>query len=101
MALLAPGPTGRSIGLATSGPGRLILRAFGARELALAYGVLKSLDNDRDATTWVRASAGADAVDATAVLLAARSLGPWRTVAGVVVAAAATAVGLRAADRLD
>ncbi|MGI9601993.1 MAG: hypothetical protein ACR2QE_08915 [Acidimicrobiales bacterium] len=101
VALVAPGAGLRAIGVEASGGAKLITRAFAGRELALGLGTLRSLDHQRHSDDWVRAGAAADVVDATAVVLASRSLGLLRTIVGATIAAGAAVVGLRAADRLD
>jgi len=99
--LVAPTMALRSVGAASDTGARLITRAFGGRELMLALGALRSLDHDEHSQAWVRAGAGADVIDAAAVVLGARGLGVTRSVAGATVATAAAVAGLRAADRLD
>jgi len=100
-ALVAPGVGLRGLGSDLSGGAKLITRAFGGRELALALGALRSLDHDQQSREWIRAGATADIVDAAAAALALRSIGTVRAVGATVIASGAAVIGLRAADRLD
>jgi hypothetical protein len=61
---------------ADSGGTRVLLRAIGARDLALGLGVLLALDRDAAARGWLQASAVADGLDAAGCLLARRQLRP-------------------------
>jgi hypothetical protein len=77
--------------------GRVMVRATGARDLALGAGALSTLRADADARPWFAAHLVSDAVDLAATWAARDELGPWRTayalaVAGVSVAIAATCV---------
>ncbi len=63
------GPDGRSGALT------LLVRSFGAREVALGAGTLASLDSGGPARPWVMAGVVADGLDAVASVLAIRHLG--------------------------
>lgn len=73
--------------------GKVLGRALGARDLALAIGALTSLGEDQQFWRWIRMGALADAADALATVLNWRSL-PKRSRIGVFgVAAGAAALG--------
>ena len=71
--------------------GRVLGRALGARDLALAIGALTSLEQDGQFWRWIRLGAFADAGDAIATVFAWRSL-PKRSRIGVLGVAAGAAV---------
>ncbi len=100
-ALVVPAAGLRSLGADATGGAKLITRAFGGRELVLAAGTLRALDNDATGDHWVRAGAAADVVDAVATIMAIRALGWPRAIGLASVAGAAAATGFRAADRLE
>jgi hypothetical protein len=76
------------------GPGRTaprLARALGARDVALGAAVMRSSAAGTPTTTWIRAGAAADAVDAAGHVLAGRRLGGgrralWSAVAGTMAA---------------
>jgi hypothetical protein len=73
--------------------GKVLGRALGARDLALAIGALTSMEQDAQFWRWIRLGAFADAGDAIATVFAWRSL-PKRSRIGVLgVAAGAAALG--------
>ena len=78
VSLLAPGLLGRAmIGPeGDSGGMRLLLRAVGARDLALGIGVLVALERDAPVSGWLRASAVLDGLDGAASVLARHRLRP-------------------------
>jgi hypothetical protein len=78
VSLLVPGVVGRTMmgSDGDSGGRRLLLRAVGARDLALGVGVLAALDRGAPVRGWLRASAVADGLDAAGSLLARRHLRP-------------------------
>jgi hypothetical protein len=86
--LLGPGWVGDSE--MTNGA-KVLARALGARDLALGIGVNAAIDNDAPVRGWLEGSALADVLDATATLLAWRSL-PARGRTGVLAIAAGSAV---------
>jgi hypothetical protein len=97
--LVAPGRAARSwIGKpAGTAGGQVMVRATGARDLALGAGALAALRADADARPWFGAHLVSDGVDFAATWAARNELGPWRTayalgVAGVSVAIAAACV---------
>ena len=98
-AWIAPGLTGRVLGMDASGssPVRFVLRLFGARDLAMGAAVL-SARNERELDRWVSLGMAVDAADAAACLLAgARQQVPRRTaVLGALSATTAIAVAARA-----
>ena len=78
VSLVAPGRLGRAM-MRSDGDSRatrLILRALGARDLALGLGVLTALDRDGPVHGWLRASAVVDGLDAVGCLLARDQLRP-------------------------
>ena len=78
VSLLAPGLLGRAMMGSDGGSRatRLVLRALGARDLALGLGVLAALDRDGSVHGWLRASAVVDGLDAAGCLLARDHLRP-------------------------
>lgn len=75
--LLAPGLIGGGwIGFdAASGPGaRVLLRALGARDLALGFGLKAALDRDAATRGWLEAGLVADGTDLAATLTAGDDL---------------------------
>ena len=89
------GPDGRSGALT------LLVRSFGAREVALGAGTLASLDSGGPARPWVMAGVVADGLDAVASVLAIRHLGAARALATGTVAVLATVAGIAALDQVD
>ncbi|HEY4017455.1 MAG TPA: hypothetical protein VGM75_02135 [Pseudonocardiaceae bacterium] len=83
--------------------GRVLGRALGARDLALAIGALSSLEEDAQFWRWIRLGAFADAADALATLLNWRSLPRVSRIGVFGIAAGAAALGavLGQAERLD
>jgi hypothetical protein len=78
VSLAAPGVVGRAM-MGADGDSRatrLLLRAVGARDLALGIGVLAALDRNAPMGGWMRASAVVDGLDAAGSLLARRHLRP-------------------------
>ena len=73
---------------------RVITRAAGARDVALGVGTLAAMGDRALLRRWLLVSSACDAVDFAATLAGPRA--PGRTVV-LVVAAAATAVGVAAA----
>jgi hypothetical protein len=71
--------------------GKVLGRALGARDLALAIGALTSVDEDAQFRRWVRLGAFADAADAIATVANWRSL-PKASRIGVFGVAAGAAV---------
>lgn len=100
---LAPGAIGgRWIGDDAQRAGaRLFIRSMGARDLALAVGTLRALNQGEAARPWVTASAASDVVDVAATVLATPSIGLRRALPVVLSAGAAALAGLAAAPRVD
>jgi hypothetical protein len=65
----------------------ILLRAVGARDIAIGIGTARALARGEDATGWLVASAGCDAIDLAATL-AARDELPDATVNATLVLAA-------------
>ena len=101
--MLAPSAAARGwLGPSSSlGPVKVLIRAFGARDLALGLGLLRALESGDPVRPWLRAGAGADAVDALATLAAFRQLPKLGRLGILAVAAGAAVTGLRLADALD
>jgi hypothetical protein len=78
VSILAPGLVGRAMmgPAGDSGGPRLLLRAVGARDVALGLGVLVALDHDATVRGWLRASAVVDGLDAAGCVLARHHLRP-------------------------
>jgi hypothetical protein len=99
--LLAPEGSSRSwIGSAagTHG-GRVMVRATGARDLALATGALTALRSDGDARPWFAAQAVADGSDFLATWAEREGLSRLSTVYALTVAGASTAIAAAYAFR--
>ncbi|HEX4226194.1 MAG TPA: hypothetical protein VHZ97_27785 [Pseudonocardiaceae bacterium] len=83
--------------------GKVLGRALGARDLALAVGALSSLEQDEQFWRWIRLGALADTADALATVLNWRSLPKMSRIGVFGIAASAAALGavLGRAERLD
>ena len=80
---------------------KMIIRGFGARDLALGLGTLRALDRGEPVEGWARMSALGDLGDAGAALLGVRGLGLARTGTTMLSAGVAAALGSAAANNLD
>lgn len=92
--LLSPTKAAKSwIGpAAASGGGRVMVRAAGARDLALGTGALAALRGSDDARPWLAAHFVADATDAAATWAARRELGAGRTIYAMFMGTASAAI---------
>ena len=80
--------------------GAALVRALGARDLAMAYGTLRALDQNDNPAMWARMGAAVDGGDALATLVARGALpGGRRDLIGLVAGAASAAQAV-AADKL-
>lgn len=93
--LLAPARMGRNwIGSAADDARTaLVIRGFGARDLALGLGTLRALRRGEPLAGWVGLAAAGDACDAIAGVRGASSVGLARTMPTVLSAAAAAVLG--------
>ena len=100
---LAPGfAGGQWIGEVAKRPeAKVMIRAMGARDMALGAGALKALESGEPARTWVLMGALSDAVDFVATAVTLRRLGARRALPVLIVAATAATLGAIAADQLD
>lgn len=102
--VVAPRRFGRTwIGIpATTGGGKVALRATGARDIVIGIGTVRALDaGDPDVRQWVTAAGVCDLADSAATLLSFGSL-PRRTrVVSLIVAAGSAAAAFAARDHLD
>ncbi len=98
--VLAPRRMGRNwVGAVADDPrAALVIRGFGARDLALGLGTLRAMQRDEPLTGWVQMAAFGDACDAVAGIAGASSVGILRTIPTVVSAAAAAVLGARVAS---
>ncbi len=78
----------------------VMVRALGVRDLALAYGTLRALENNSDVATWARMCAAVDGGDAIATVMARGALPPVRRDLIGLVAGGAAALQATAADKL-
>ena len=100
--VLLPGTASLWIGPAAKGPPvKLMVRATGARDLALGLGTLNALREGAPAKGWALAGTASDLLDAAATLLAIRHLGLRRALPVIAVATAAAVAGYVAAEHLD
>jgi hypothetical protein len=92
--LLSPEKTAKSwIGpVAASGGGGVMIRAAGARDLALGAGALVALRRPTDARPWFAAHLVSDAADVLATWAARRELGAARSVYAIFMGGASTAI---------
>jgi hypothetical protein len=92
--LLSPRRAARSwIGsAATSAGGAVMVRAAGARDLALGAGALRALRAPSDARPWLAGHFVADAADAAATWAARRELGAARTTYAMFMGTASAAI---------
>jgi hypothetical protein len=97
----APRLTGRLFGLDAKGNPQLpyVGRLFGARDVALAYGLATS--NGAGRSQWLRVGVACDLADAAASVLAARGGYLPKLATVLVTATALTAAGLGAAAMLS
>ncbi len=98
-----PGVAGRQwIGDAASDRRtKVMIRAFGVRDLALGVGTLQALDTGQPARSWVVLSAVSDVVDLAATALALRALGARRALPVMLVAAGAAVGGFLASEHVE
>ncbi len=104
VALVAlPGTSARTwIGPVAKEPAvKVMVRAMGARDLAIGMGTLHALQEGTPARTWSLAGAASDLVDATATLLAIRHLGLRRALPLIVVATTAGIASYVASEHVD
>jgi hypothetical protein len=101
--ILLPGTSAeRWIGRSAHDPTvKVMVRALGARDLALGAGTMQALANGEPARGWTLAGAASDLTDAAATLLAFRRIGARRAIPLLAFATAAGLAGLSAADHLD
>jgi hypothetical protein len=92
--VLVPAKAARSwIGPVASRPGgEVMVRAAGARDLALGVGALSALRSGADARPWFAAHLASDATDFAATWAARRDLGPGRSAYALFMAGASTAI---------
>jgi hypothetical protein len=72
--------------------GQVMVRAAGARDLALGVGALAALRSNADARPWFAAHLISDAADLVATWAARSELGPLRTAYALSMAGASTAI---------
>ncbi len=96
--LLAPRTMGRNwVGsVADDRRAALVIRGFGARDLALGLGTLRAMARNEPLNGWVQMAALGDACDAIAGLAGASNVGVARTIPTVLSATAAAIMGMRA-----
>jgi hypothetical protein len=92
--MLVPAKAAQSwIGPVAGRPGgEVMVRAAGARDLALGVGALSALRSGADARPWFAAHLVADATDFAATWAARRALGPARSAYALFMAGASTAI---------
>lgn len=97
--MLAPRRMGRTwVGSVADDPrAALVIRGFGARDLALGLGTLRALHRNEPIEGWVQMAAAGDACDALAGLAGASSVGLVRSIPTILSAAGAAILGLRCA----
>ena len=79
----------------------MLMRAVGARDIALGTGILVALENDGDVARWLEAGAIADAGDFLSTLANFRELPTWRRLLWLMTSGGATFMGLKLAGALD
>lgn len=102
--LVAPSLTARGwVGeQASSGSGKVALRALGIRDVAIGYGTVHAIDSgDPNLRQWVTLAGLCDLADATATVLAFRRLPRRGRFLALAMAAAATSAAFVARDRLE
>ena len=80
---------------------RMLIRSFGARDLALGVGPLMAMRRGASARGWIEAAVIGDAIDFAGTALAFRHVPKLGAVLVLTSAAAAVAADLYAAPRLD
>ena len=78
--------------VAASAGGGVMVRAAGARDVALGAGALAALRGYTDPRPWLAAHLVSDATDVAATWAARRELGPARSLYAITVAGASTAI---------
>ncbi|HEX2241284.1 MAG TPA: hypothetical protein VHJ82_09115 [Actinomycetota bacterium] len=82
-------------------PARMALRGMGARDLILGAGLLRALERNGDARSWVEAGAAVDAADCLNSIASWDDLPRWRQLVTLATAGGAAALGVRIAPALD
>ncbi len=82
-------------------PTNMIVRGLGARDVILGAGTAAALESDRSVSTWLQASAAADASDALGTLGSFRELGKLRAIGLLALEVGATVLGLSLAESLE
>ena len=80
---------------------RLFIRTMGVRDLALAVGTMRALNNGEPARDWVVACAASDATDVAATILALPRIGLRRGLPSAVTAGLVSLAGFASASRLN
>jgi hypothetical protein len=80
---------------------KVMIRAVGARDMALGLGTYHALATGEPVRPWVLGGLIGDLTDAVATTLALRQLGLRRSVPVVLVAAASAAYATSVADQID
>jgi hypothetical protein len=94
--------SGTWIGPAARDPAvKVMVRAMGARDLAIGAGTMHALSEGAPVKMWSLAGAASDLVDAAATLLAIRHVGLRRGVPLVLVATAAGVASYLASQHVD
>jgi hypothetical protein len=101
--VLAPAKAARSwIGPVAGRPGgEVMVRAAGARDLALGVGALSALRSGADARPWFAAHLASDATDFAATWAARGTLGPARSAYALFMAGASSAIAAAYLARSD
>ena len=86
--------------LAHQPAGKVLARAFGARDAALGLGALLGLQAGMPVRRWLQLAAGVDAADALVSLAGTRHLGPRRALPPAVLGLAGAATGAWLAGRV-
>ena len=80
---------------------KVMVRAMGARDLAIGLGTIHALSEGAPAKAWSLAGAASDLVDAAATLVAIRHLGLRRALPLLVVATTAGIASAVASEHID
>jgi hypothetical protein len=101
--VLAPGIAGAGWAgdLAKQPAVKVVLRAFGIRDLVIGLGTLRALDRGEDLRPWVQYGLASDVVDAAATTVGFRHLPKGQRWVVLAAATGATAAQAAAIEHLD
>lgn len=79
----------------------VLATAFGGRDLGIALGILRAVNDGHGARTWIQAGVLADAIDFVATYRARHELPPAPVAATLLIAGGSTAIGAWLQGQVD